>query len=239
MTPLKIVVNGEHTLIRIPELASVTLHAAADGRAKEAVFGEINDAFESIQDTIKNLAILDEHNHPSPASPITESTVLPIVSRAIKLQDIYRNPQTNQPNIHGNLQPNPLNTPVINRASFFVEIKFRNLTALHEFIRGLTTTPVIQVQNIDWHLSKDTHDSSVSKVRSMALNDAIKKADICAGALGRKVVPVRVRAHHVEIEARSHPMLLDRFSVNDSDVNPLWPRVIVYKHRVKVTFGDA
>lgn len=75
--------------------------------------------------------------------------------------------------------------PLIHDASVGVEMKFRDLTALSQWVGGhVTGTEGFELSFVNWALTTKSHDDLTAEVRTGAVQDAAARAQLYADALG-------------------------------------------------------
>ena len=96
--------------------------------------------------------------------------------------------------------------PLVHVASIGLEVKFRDFTALSQWVGGhVTGTEGFEVSYVNWALTSKSRDELITRVRTGAVHDAAARAQLYADALGLGTVrPVAV-ADAGMLGAQSHP----------------------------------
>ena len=224
MAPLRIVLHGQAKITRIPELCSILLNGGVEGTDRASILTEVEAACNTLQTRLKDHTITNEQNIPTQASPIVECSLLPILCRALIRP---ANPQTNTAET------------ITYRAIFMCQVTFRNFQQMRIFANGLTSIPMIQIHEVNWHLTPATIKLVEKEVRRMAFEEATNRAKYYASMMQREVVPVKIRSHKLDVKIKSIPRMQAHAAANDSVIVALVPRNLEFGHRVKVTFGEA
>ncbi|NVN50318.1 SIMPL domain-containing protein [Mycolicibacterium hippocampi] len=84
--------------------------------------------------------------------------------------------------------------PVIHDASVSVEVRFRDFTALSQWVGGhVTGTEGFELRYVEWALTTKSRDELVTRVRTQAVQDAAARAQLYADALELgKVRPIAI-----------------------------------------------
>jgi uncharacterized protein YggE len=74
--------------------------------------------------------------------------------------------------------------PLVHQASADVEVVFRDLVRVGEWLGDAATSDALTVGGIDWRLTEATHASAQEAAQRAAVADAVAKALVYASALG-------------------------------------------------------
>ena len=74
--------------------------------------------------------------------------------------------------------------PLVHHAQTTTRAKFRDFDDLARWVEGAARYPGVRIDGIEWALTEQTKQATVASVRTRAVEDARRKAETYAGALG-------------------------------------------------------
>lgn len=168
--PTTIAVTGRAEERIAPELGAVALSVGGSGAAREHVYGRTSAAHERLLDEVRALEA-------SGALETWSSDQLRVWS--------YR-PWNNEGR----------QLPVVHQASADVEVVFRDLARLGEWVGEAAGSDEFTIGGIDWRLTDATRRRVQETAQRAAVADAVAKAQVYASALGLGApVPVELADH--------------------------------------------
>ena len=178
--PTTIAVTG-HAEERIaPELGAVTLSVGGSGAARDDVYGRTSAAHERLLAAVRELE----------ASGVLEKW------SADQLRVWSYRPWNNEGR----------QLPVVHQASADVEVVFRDLGRLGEWVGDTAGSDELTIGGIDWRLTDATRTRVQETAQRAAVADAVAKAQVYASALGLGTpVPVEL-ADHGMLSSQPTPM---------------------------------
>lgn len=107
--------------------------------------------------------------------------------------------------------------PLVHVASVGIEVKFRDFTALSQWVGGhVTGTEGFEVSYVNWALTTQSRDELVTKVRTGAVRDAAARAQLYADALELGTVRPVAIADAGMLGAQSHHQGLNGIASMDA-----------------------
>lgn len=163
-----ITVQGSHDAFHPAERATVTVAVGFEGPEREPVVAR------ATQGTAALLAGVRDRHDPA-AGPVTWFAT-------DRLRVWSQRPYNNQ----GVLKP------LVHHALTTTRVKFRDFDELARWVERAATYPGVRVDGIEWALTARTREGAIDQVRARAVEDARRKAQGYADALG--LGPVRCLA---------------------------------------------
>lgn len=175
MAPIEISVTGTSSIHRHPERAFLTLRVSSNGHSQATVSQEVTLRSNGIQQLLNELAPKTETGQATPDAPVTVYSVGFLRSWSQVPHDRNGNPLQRVYYAQTNINAN-----------------FRDFNKLSEVAAKLLGLPNVEINGIDWQLTKPTRKALGSESRKLAMLDAVEKAKDYAGVVGREIVAVEV-----------------------------------------------
>lgn len=156
--PTTIAVTGRAEERIAPELGAVTLSVGGSGAAREHVYGRTSAAHERLLADVRALE----------ASGALETW------SAGQLRVWSYRPWNNEGR----------QLPVVHQASADVEVVFKDLSRIGEWVGEAAGSDEITIGGIDWRLTEETRRRVQETAQRAAVADAVTKAQVYASALG-------------------------------------------------------
>ncbi|KAJ5995724.1 hypothetical protein N7481_002701 [Penicillium waksmanii] len=232
MAPLKVTVVGSSSISRQAERGVLTVSAKAEGPEKELVSQEVTSASKELHRMFTELSPKTESGAATADAPITvfSSTML----RTGFYDKTDKTPETR--------------TRVHTATSSYSAI-FRNFAKLGEVVGKLMTHPNVSIERVEWKLTDATIKSLHSESRTLAMQNAIEKAEDYARVVGRKVFACEINEsdHGNQVamlqQQQQQQQQMARSAVYGSGAGPshdgsvdMTPQDIRYTGRVTVKF---
>ncbi|WP_207207110.1 SIMPL domain-containing protein, partial [Agromyces binzhouensis] len=177
--PTTIAVTGRAEERVEPELGAVSLTVSSSSADRDRVLAAVGVAHERLLATIRELegaGVLDSWS-------------------AAQLRVWSHRPWNDQGR----------QLPLVHQASADLEVVFRDLEALGEWVGTVSTTSDVTVQGVDWRLTDATRSRVQEAAQRAAVAEAVRKAAVYAEALGLgSPTPVEL-ADHGLLEAQPIP----------------------------------
>jgi uncharacterized protein len=156
-----ITVRGTYSAFQPPERGTVHASIAYEGPAMEPVYEQVVRDLESVKASIIPMKSGDD-------GPVTWWS-------AEQLRTWSNRPW----NSDGK------QLPLVHHASIAVEVKFRDFTALSRWVGEHTAnTAAFRVSSVEWALTVNRREALLKEVRTRAVQDAVRRAQQYADALG-------------------------------------------------------
>ncbi|MBI5340562.1 MAG: SIMPL domain-containing protein [Mycolicibacterium rufum] len=156
----EITVRGSFSAFQPPERGTVHASISYHGAEKDRVYDEVARDLEAVKESIRRLEDGDN-------GAVTWWS-------AAQLRTWSHRPRNED---GGQLPP-------VHFASIGVEVKFRDFTALSQWVgEHLTETEGFELSYVEWALTTESRDELVTRVRTRAVQDAAARAQLYADAL--------------------------------------------------------
>lgn len=230
MAPLTVTVTGSSSISRQAERGVLTVSAKSEGPKKELVSHEVTSASKELHRMFTELSPKTETGTATEDAPIT------VFSSTMLRTGFYDQPQ-----------PDKTRTRVHTATSSYSVI-FRNLAKLGDVVGKLMTHPHVSIDRVEWKLTDATIKSLHSESRTLAMENAIEKAEDYARVVGRKVFAREINdsAHGNQVamlQQQQQQFQMARSAVHGSGVGPshdgsvdMTPQDIRYTGSVTVKF---
>lgn len=227
MAPLTVTVTGSSSISRQAERGVLTVSAKSEGPEKEIVSHEVTSASKELHRMFTELSPKTEAGAATADAPIT------VFSSTMLRTGFYD--QTDK--------TSETRTRVHTATSSYSAI-FRNFAKLGDVVGNLMTHPHVSIDRVEWKLTDATIKSLHSESRTLAMENAIEKAEDYARVVGRKVFAREINdSDHGNQVAMLQQQQMARSAVYGSGVGPshdssvdMTPQDIRYTGRVTVKF---
>lgn len=155
-----ITVTGHATRGYVPNRCAVRLSVACDGPTRETAATQAAEAAESLTELITALEQL-------PDGPL----------RRWQLDQVQHS-RSRPYSQDGSVQP------WLYQSSASLIVTFRGLDAVAQFVDDAAEIEGVEVGLLDWRLTRKSEAKALSRVRRLAINDAMAKAEASARSLG-------------------------------------------------------
>ncbi|EAW10307.1 SIMPL domain-containing protein [Aspergillus clavatus NRRL 1] len=227
MTPVTITVSGSSTAYHQPERAVLSFLIKHSAESEETVLENSNITTTLITGTLKDLS--REQNYGSEIEPASV-TMFSVGSIRI-WWDMAGDPRrlakakqsTNQQVYHAQVK---------------FEVCFKDFKALNNMLSSFSIDPSVEILRVEWRLAEETRRVMGSKVRRLAMEDAIRKADDYASAIGRKVTAFDIADPECPDDRAyvAAARMMSRGDGHDRLVLDLQPKTIEFNAAVKAVF---
>lgn len=157
----EITVRGSYSAFQPPERATVHASIAYEGPSMEPVYDRVARDLESVKASI---------------IPMKSGNDGPVTWWAAEQLRTWSNRPWNK---------DGKQLPLVHHASVAVEVKFRDFTALSRWVGEHTAnTEGFRVSNVEWALTVKRREALLKEVRTRAVQDAVRRAQQYAEALG-------------------------------------------------------
>ncbi|MBM9459762.1 SIMPL domain-containing protein [Nocardioides sp. zg-536] len=164
--PTEVVVRGSYAAFQRPERGTVRATLALEGPTLQPVYDQVVASLEAVRGSVKQL-------HDPEAGPVTWWSTQQVRTWA-------RRPWNNEGK----------QLPLVHHASVGLEVKFRDFTELTRWVgRHVVATPGFALDGVAWALTEKRRAELERTVRTRAVQDAARRAQEYADALG--LGPVR------------------------------------------------
>ncbi|WP_353816260.1 SIMPL domain-containing protein [Agromyces sp. SYSU T00266] len=168
--PTTIAVTGRAEERVDPELGAVSLTVSSNGAGRDRVVGAVGEAHERLLAAIRDLE----------AAGALESW------SAGQLRVWSHRPWNDQGR----------QLPLVHQASADLEVVFRDLEALGDWVGPISAAADVTVQGVDWRLTDATRSRVQEAAQRAAVADAVRKAAVYAESLGLGApTPVELADH--------------------------------------------
>lgn len=203
--PVEITVVGQGWAVYPPERCAVSLAVRSDGRTAEA-------AAEPAHRLVKELAgLIDPLYNPSDG-PID----------AWSLDQVRHS--RNRPFNHDGDQ-----LPYVYQALATIEVKFSQIDVVDAFVYAVSALDGVDIEHFDWTFTEDSAAEKRRHVRTLAVQDAVEKAEAYAQSVGRTAITalaiadpglLGVAAAHQEyaMATRAYKSADDGFELKPQDI---------------------
>ncbi|KAF3400317.1 hypothetical protein DPV78_006078 [Talaromyces pinophilus] len=172
---LKITVKGESSITRPAEQGVLRLTILSEGSELETVSKDAISRTNELRELLKTLSTrIDD------GTGAAEVAVTKIASTFLRTTNHTPHDKDNLP------------LPKVYQASMSSSIVFSDISQLSQVVSQLVNYSNVEINSIDWSLSKASQKALRSQMRKEAIRDAITKANDIAGEVGRKVYPVEI-----------------------------------------------
>ncbi|RRQ27505.1 SIMPL domain-containing protein [Rhodococcus sp. Eu-32] len=168
--PLEITVVGRGQATYTPERCTVSLVVRTDGRSAEA-------AAEPAHRLVKELTGLID--------PLFNETSGPIDTWAL---DQVRHSRRRPFNQDGE------QLPYVYQAVATIEVQFSQIDVIDAFVYAVSALDGVDVGRFDWALTEQSALEKTRFVRTLAVQDAVEKAEVYAQSVGRTAITARAIA---------------------------------------------
>lgn len=168
--PTTISVSGHAEHVVAPELAAVTVSVGGSGPDREGVAGLTAAAHARLLEAVREL----------------EASGVLVAWSADQLRVWSFRPWNDQ----------GAQLPLVHQASADVEVVFRDLVRVGEWLGDLAADDDVTIGGIDWRLTDETLASARERAQRAAVADAVTKAGVYASALGLSTPVVVELADH-------------------------------------------
>ena len=157
----EITVRGSYSAFEPPERGTIHATIAYEGAAMEPVYSRVARDLESVKASITPLKSGNDE-------PVTWWS-------AEQLRTWSNRPWNNEGK----------QLPLVHHASVAIEVKFRDFAALSRWVGEHTAnTEGFRVSQVEWALTVDRREALLKEVRTRAVQDAVRRAQQYADALG-------------------------------------------------------
>ncbi|MET4157743.1 SIMPL domain-containing protein [Agromyces sp. PvR057] len=178
--PTTIAVTG-HAEERIaPELAAVTLSVGGSGAARDDVVARTSTAHQRLLAAVREL-------------------------EASGALDTWSAPQL-RVSSHRPWNAEGRQLPLVHEASADVEVVFRDLSLLGEWLGTAADADELTIGGVDWRLTEATRRGAQEAAQRGAVADAVAKAGVYASALGLGTPAIVELSDHGLLQAQPSPM---------------------------------
>lgn len=164
MSDVLITVRGEHRAFRAPERATVRLRVSLEAAAADAAYAGVVESSSQITESLRTLHDPDE-------GPVTWWSSDQVRTGA-----------------HRPWNKDGKQLPLVHTAQVGFEAKFKDFEALSAFLGRTLAIRGASVQGIEWALTEAVRLGLQTTVRTEAVRDARRRAQVYADALGLGMV---------------------------------------------------
>lgn len=220
-TSLIIIVQGNSTITRTPELAIVSLQISAEGADQETVSKEVTATSKSLQQLVAEVAPKTDSGEPTAEAPVTAWNTRSLYTASYRPRD---------------LQGVDLDRKYTANMSF--DLEFRDFGKLGTVTSQLLAMPNVSIFDTTWRLTDQTKESLGSQSRKEALQDAVVKARDFAEAAGcEKVRPSEISDAYSSVDYGSNmPQRARPFGAAEDTELSFAPEEVQLKTNVTVKF---
>lgn len=172
MAPLSVTVTGSSSISRQAERGVLTVSAKAEGPEKELVSQEVTSASNELHQMFTALSPKTEVGAATADAPVTVFSSTMLRTGYFDQNDRKSETKTR-----------------VHTATSSYSVIFRNFAKLGEVVGKLMTHPHVSIDRVEWKLTDVTIKSLHSESRTLAMQNAIEKAEDYARVVERKVVP--------------------------------------------------
>lgn len=162
--PVEITVVGHGQASFTPERCTVSLTVRSDGRTAEA-------AAEPAHRLVKELTGLIDPLYNAESGPID----------AWSLDQVRHS--RNRPFNHDGEQ-----LPYVYQALASIDVKFSQIDVIDAFVYAVSALEGVDIGHFEWTLTEDSSTENTRYVRTLAVQDAVEKAEVYAQSVGRTAI---------------------------------------------------